>query len=310
MPLDVSNAEKKNGSEYNNQPTSTINTSGAPRQELWLVTTDDDVSLSPGNINRISTPKASNRVAMTGGFVNVNNTTKSKKITSLEELKEAISWLETESGLTSASRSGSGSGLKEQQLRETFSHTRPKFSNNLSAQSGATNEVFLDEVKRFELFVSVIQNEDDLLNQRVSWIILAQSFLMAPFITESENKGSGEGSNSNALKYIAAIVGLVTVIVTMPAILAAGRNIELQQHVYFAHISSEDRCRELHGHGRNPSETEMTLEHRNRMRYGHIFPNMAFRGRGAIPIVATVTALAILQVLGWSFFIIALVLDW
>ena len=310
MPLDVlvaaeTNAGNKNGSEYNNQPTSTINDSGAPRQELWLVTTDDDVS--PGNSNRISTPKASNRVAMTGGFVNVNTTT-SKKITSLEELKEAISWLETESGLTSASRSGSG--LKEQQLRETFSHTRPKFSTNLSAQSGATNEVFLDEVKRFELFHSVIQHEDDLLNQRVSWIILAQSFLMAPFITESENRGSGEGSNSNALKYIAAIVGLATVIVTMPAILAAGRNIELQQHVYFAHISSEDRCRELHGHGRNPSETEMRLEHRNRMRYGHIFPNMAFRGRGAIPIVATVTALAILQVLGWSFFIIALVLDW
>jgi hypothetical protein len=36
----------------------------------------------------------------------------------------------------------------------------------------------------------------------------------------------------------------------MPAVLAAGRNIELQQHIYFAKISSEQRCRELHGHGR------------------------------------------------------------
>ena len=223
-------------------------------------------------------------------------------------MKEAISRLETESVLTSASRSGLG--LKEKQVREIFSHTRPKISANLSGQSGATNEVFLNEVERFELFHSVIQHEADLLNQRVYWIILARSFLMAPFITESENRVSGDGSNSNALKYIVAIVGLVTVIVTMLAILAAGRNMELQQHVYFAHISSEDRCRELHGHMRNPSETEMRLEHRNRIRYGHMFPTSAFRGRGATPIVATVTALAIVQVLGWSFFIIALVLDW
>ena len=103
-----------------------------------------------------------------------------------------------------------------------------------STATDAPQTQLLDEVKRFELFRSVIQHEDDLLNQRVSWIILAQSFLVAAFITNTSNDGSGD-----ALKLITAIVGLSTVIVTMPAILAAGRNIELQQQVYFSGIISE-----------------------------------------------------------------------
>jgi hypothetical protein len=68
---------------------------------------------------------------------------------------------------------------------------------------------------------------------------------MAAFITNTSVDGSG-----NSLKFITATVVLLTVVVTMPAVLAAGRNIELQQHVYFAKIRSEQRCRELHGHGR------------------------------------------------------------
>ena len=103
-----------------------------------------------------------------------------------------------------------------------------------STTTDAPQRQLLDEVKRFELFRSVIQHEDDLLNQRVSWIILAQSFLVAAFITNTSNDGSGD-----ALKLITAIVGLSTVIVTMPAILSAGRNIELQQQVYFSGIISE-----------------------------------------------------------------------
>ena len=103
-----------------------------------------------------------------------------------------------------------------------------------STATDAPQTKLLDEVKRFELFRSVIQHEDDLLNQRVSWIILAQSFLVAAFITNTSNDGSGD-----ALKLITAIVGLSTVIVTMPAILSAGRNIELQQQVYFSGIISE-----------------------------------------------------------------------
>ena len=149
-------------------------------------------------------------------------------------------------------------------------------NNNFSTRTNTTKRAFLDEVKRFELFRSVIQHEDDLLNQRVSWIILAQSFLMAAFISSSSD-------GSDALKYITAIVGLLTVVVTMPAILAAGRNIELQQQVYFARISSEERCRELHGHGRNilkysgernAQSISMKEEQHERKQYGHIFPNM------------------------------------
>lgn len=185
---------------------------------------------------------------------------------------------------------------------------------NFSERTNTTKQAFLDEVKRFELFRSVIQHEDDLLNQRVSWIILAQSFLMAAFITNVNEDGTGD-----ALKYITAIVGLLTVVVTMPAILAAGRNIELQQHVYFSRISSEQRCRELHGHSRHiitgagreeDARFDMLTEQRERMKHGHIFPNMAFRGTGAVPILFTVLGLAAVQVGGWCFLLAALVKGW
>ena len=69
---------------------------------------------------------------------------------------------------------------------------------------------------------------------------------MAAFITNTSEDGTG-----NALKYITATVGLLTVVVTMPVILAAGRNVELQQKIYFARIALYERCHEMHGHGRN-----------------------------------------------------------
>ncbi|KAL3776353.1 hypothetical protein HJC23_010621 [Cyclotella cryptica] len=198
----------------------------------------------------------------------------------------------------------------EDRVRTFRSDAMADFGPNYSERIHTTQRAFLDEVKRFELFRSVIQHEDDLLNQRVSWIILAQSFLMAAFITNTSDDGSG-----NALKYIAATVGLLTVVVTMPAILAAGRNIELQQHVYFAHISSEQRCKELHGHGRfiikgmggSEYKYDFATEQEERANFGHIFPNMAFRGRGALSALNTVIALATVQVLGWCFLLAALV---
>ncbi|KAL9187983.1 hypothetical protein ACHAXT_006361 [Thalassiosira profunda] len=186
--------------------------------------------------------------------------------------------------------------------------------HNFSTRTNASQQASLDEVKRFELFRTVVQHEDDLLNQRVSWIILAQSFLMAAFITNTSEDGNGD-----ALKYIAACVGLLTVIVTLPAIFAAGRNIELQQKVYFAGISSDERCRELHGHGRDilkghrnnkRHERRMKEEQRERLEHGHTFPNMAFRGRGGVPILFTVSLLAVVQVLGWILLLFALVRGW
>jgi hypothetical protein len=174
-------------------------------------------------------------------------------------------------------------------------------------QQTVTQVALLDEVKRFELFRSVIDHEDDLLNQRVSWIILAQSFLMAAFITNS---------STGAMKLITAIIGLSTVIITTPAILAASRNIELQQHIYFAGIVSDERCQQLHGHGRKIvtlfEEKEITTkeEHDKRLIDGHIFPTMAFRGQGAIPILYTVVGLSTVQILGWIFLLAAFYQDW
>mmetsp|Transcript_893 Transcript_893/g.1857 ORF Transcript_893/g.1857 Transcript_893/m.1857 type:complete len:226 (+) Transcript_893:65-742(+) len=137
------------------------------------------------------------------------------KNSSLEQFKAAVALLEnTDRDLMyTYSTDGILDGNQPQNEPE---------ANNFSERTKTSQRAFLDEVKRFELFRSVIQHEDDLLNQRVSWIILAQSFLMAAYITNTSEDGSGD-----ALKYITAIVGLLTVAVTMPAILSAGRNIEL-----------------------------------------------------------------------------------
>mmetsp|Transcript_7327 Transcript_7327/g.10695 ORF Transcript_7327/g.10695 Transcript_7327/m.10695 type:complete len:248 (+) Transcript_7327:100-843(+) len=162
-----------------------------------------------------------------------------------------------------------------------------------------------DEIKRFEVFRTVIQHEDDLLNQRVSWIILAQSFLMAAVFTSE--KGDF-GQESNGLKYITAGLGITTILITMPSIVAAGQNIELQQRVYFQGISSEERCYELHGHGRDQTMTQDELD--NRWKYGHVFPNMAYRGRWALPILNVVIMLAVAQICGWILFLLAIVYGW
>lgn len=169
----------------------------------------------------------------------------------------------------------------------------------------ANKKLVLDEaeVKRFELFHAVIDREDDLLNQRVSWIILAQSFLMAAYITSSST------DTPDCLRYITAFVGLATVIVTMPAILAAGRNIEIQQQVYFAQIESDERCMQLHGHTRDLSFCN-PMESQQRMTQGHILPNMAYRSRKSVPIIYTAGALAIVQCAGWIFLLIALAMEW
>lgn len=161
----------------------------------------------------------------------------------------------------------------------------------------------LDEVKRFGMFREVIEHEDDLLNQRVSWIILAQSFLMAAFISAASN------IDNRSFLYITAGVGLATVIVTMPALIAAGQNIEIQQRVYFLGLQSDEQCQRLHGHDRdiilkNPKEMIQ------RSTKGHVLPNTAYRGRFGIPILKTVLALAIVQVAGWCGLLVALVMDW
>ena len=164
------------------------------------------------------------------------------------------------------------------------------------------NKATLDEMKRFELFRSVITHEDNLLNQRVSWVILAQSFLMAAYITATDAPDS--------LRFVTAAVGLSTVIVTLPAILAAGRNVEVQQQVYFRQIESDERCLLLHGHKRDLSLKMETNEEFERLKFGHVLPNMAYRSRVAVKILYTAWLLAGVQILGWILLLVAFVHDW
>lgn len=170
------------------------------------------------------------------------------------------------------------------------------------SRSDTTQTASMEEMRRFELFREVITHEDDLLNQRVSWIILAQSFLMAAYITA--------GMEPDSLRFITAAVGLATVFVTLPAIYAAGRNVEVQQQVYFRQIESDERCEILHGHSRDLSFKPDEHEENERMLYGHILPNMAFRSRSAVKILWTATLLAAVQLFGWIFLLIAVVYSW
>ncbi|KAG7350560.1 hypothetical protein IV203_009920 [Nitzschia inconspicua] len=184
---------------------------------------------------------------------------------------------------------------------------RPMADNPSSNHSEDSHRTFtptgLDEVKRFELFREIIDHEDDLLNQRVSWIILAQSFLMAAFISAASNV------DNRSFLYITAAVGLATVIVTLPALIAAGQNIELQQRVYFLGLESDEQCQRLHGHDRD-AVLKSPNELIQRTTKGHVFPNTAYRGRYGIPILKTVMALAFVQVAGWCGLLISLVMEW
>ena len=166
------------------------------------------------------------------------------------------------------------------------------------------NWIQLEELQRFQLFREVIDHEDDLLNQRVSWIILAQSFLMAAFITTSSN-----GENSG-LRYITSVVGLATVLVTLPAIVAAGLNIEIQQQVYFKGIESDERCRELHGHDKDGTFRGRGAESQLRRSMGHLFPSTAYRGRFGVPILVTISSLVAVQLIGWICLLLALRNEW
>ena len=59
-------------------------------------------------------------------------------------------------------------------LLDDLKQTYDTHTDNHHTEDDALSEqtTILDEVKRFELFRTVIQHEDDLLNQRVSWIFL------------------------------------------------------------------------------------------------------------------------------------------
>lgn len=175
---------------------------------------------------------------------------------------------------------------------------RIRQSTHLSAMSPMATE---DELRRFELFRSVITHEDDLLNQRVSWIILAQSFLMAAFITAADAP--------DTFRFVTAAVGLVTVLVALPAIVAAASNVDVQQQVYFRQIESDERCLVLHGHRRDLGMKPTQEEEKDRLKYGHVLPNMAFRKRSAIRIIYTAMFLASVQILGWVFLLFALMID-
>jgi hypothetical protein len=182
------------------------------------------------------------------------------------------------------------------------SSTKEENDTDDNYKDDCSNGISEEERIRFELFRSVIKHEDDLLNQRVSWIILAQSFLMAAFITSSSHI---------MFRYVTATVGMLTLLVTMPAIVAAGQNIELQQQIYFQRIPSDQRCQQLHGHPRNPNKNNKKNNHNAnesilRKRHGHLLPTMSFRGKWGIPILKTVIAIATVQLLGWICLVILL----
>ena len=223
---------------------------------------------------------------------------------SLEELKDAL--VHIFSTPSSTSTTTATTATLESLPSASSSSPPPPLPTafNKDKTSHNKNLIQLEELQRFQLFREVIDHEDDLLNQRVSWIILAQSFLMAAFITTSSN-----GEN-NGLRYITSAVGLVTVLVTLPAIVAAGLNIEIQQQVYFKGIESDERCRELHGHDKDGTFRGRGAESQLRMSMGHLFPSTAYRGRFGVPILVTISSLVAVQLIGWICLLLALRNEW
>ena len=219
----------------------------------------------------------------------------SKIVRNLRELRDALNeYFEEEEG-------GGGEYETKQEKPLVLKPPMKKETSNYS-RSDTTQTATMEEMRRFEIFREVITHEDDLLNQRVSWIILAQSFLMAAYITA--------GMEPDSLRFITAAVGLATVFVTLPAIYAAGRNVEVQQQVYFRQIESDERCEILHGHSRDLAFKPDAHEENERMLYGHILPNMAFRSRSAVKILWTASLLAAVQLFGWIFLLVAVIYDW
>ena len=248
--------------------------------------------------------------------------------------------------------------------KDDNNHNNNKINKNKNTIRGNTGNDDEEEdvedfdllVKRFELFRRVVEHEDDLLNQRMSWMILAQSFLMGAYITAHETMIHTEGEeeeeyyggdddggghhttedtrrttataavdvltttmvgNGRSFLYITAGVGLLTVLVTLPALIAAGKNIEIQQRVYFLGLPSDTLCRKLHGHDRDMKyhrKQEYHLRHQHRPRLirdepntntntnnttTHILPNTSFRAEYGMPILTTVRLLSLVQVVGW-----------
>jgi hypothetical protein len=258
-----------------------------------VVSTNDD------NDDTLATKRGA---LMTSGALLVSDTSE-KQVDSIDELFPGGYTSKTVTNLT--------------ELRDALNRYLPRLENNDNNEDdrihSSSIERFelareerevatVDEMRRFELFRSVIEHEDDLLNHRVSWIILAQSFLMAAYITTNEGL--------NSLRFVTAGVGLLTVVVTLPAILAAGSNIEVQQQVYFRQISSDERCQVLHGHLRDLSRKPPGQEMKERLKEGHVLPNMAFRSRRSVKILMTAVMLGAVQFLGWIFLLIAVMQDW
>jgi hypothetical protein len=172
-----------------------------------------------------------------------------------------------------------------------------------------------DEYHRFHLFRALIEHEDNLLNHRVSWVLLSQSFLMAAFVAAN---GGGD-TNDAALRYVTSGVGIFTILVTLPAIFEAARNIQVHEDVYFAKMTNA-RCEQLHGHSSSPRTYSrdgccgrgVKDEGAKRKEKGHIFPTTTYRGKGLFGMKIGIRALLLMggQLVGWILLLIAFVLEW
>ena len=230
-------------------------------------------------------------------------------------------------------------------------------TSTCSSKRILSKEEYEPLVQRYELFRRVVEHEDRILNQRMVWILLAQDFLMAAFITTVftsltttaaatviHTNESQQQQHHTQLLFICAAIGILSVVVTLPALIASGKNIEVQQTVYFLGMESDELCRILHGHDRDyqkfdrnePHEEDLrrlyqskhgslrevmtasaaittrtataTATHNTNNNYtSHFFPNTSYRSKYKVQILTTVYLLSFVQIAGWCCFLVALV---
>lgn len=92
----------------------------------------------------------------------------------------------------------------------------------------------------YQIFRSRIEHEDNLVMQRLSWLMASQSFLFTAYAIVTNSLGSAIGSNSaaiyvrrlSALERIVPIVALLNSLLILVSILAALKAIRELRHEY------------------------------------------------------------------------------
>lgn len=130
-------------------------------------------------------------------------------------------------------------------------------------------------IKRYQLFRSVIEHEENLHNHRCVWILLVQVVLMSVFVGNIRFLGSST-DQGKILKTIGGL-GIAIAFFTLQPALASLVNINSQKRVYCQALPDDKLCKELHGHERDMKWNSLDEELWVNRSYFHLLPTLTYR---------------------------------